>query len=60
MSGAADRRKARRATKAALKRAARDASKARQTLGWKPKMGFEELVSLMVREDLRKLKSETQ
>jgi GDPmannose 4,6-dehydratase len=30
-----------------------DSSKARQKLGWTPKVGFEELVSEMVREDLR-------
>lgn len=29
-----------------------DASKARQKLGWEPKIGFEQLVSEMVREDL--------
>lgn len=32
-----------------------DASKARRTLGWKPKMTFEELVRFMVDEDLKKL-----
>lgn len=31
-----------------------DASKAREKLGWTPKITFEELVSEMVREDLRK------
>jgi GDPmannose 4,6-dehydratase len=30
-----------------------DASKARLRLGWKPKIGFEELVAEMVREDLK-------
>ncbi len=30
-----------------------DASKARSRLGWKPKIGFEELVAEMVREDLK-------
>jgi GDPmannose 4,6-dehydratase len=30
-----------------------DASKARQELGWEPEVGFNELVSLMVREDLQ-------
>ncbi|MFA6028782.1 MAG: GDP-mannose 4,6-dehydratase [Elusimicrobiota bacterium] len=30
-----------------------DASKARKALGWKPKVGFKELVRLMVREDLK-------
>jgi hypothetical protein len=32
-----------------------DASKARQELGWKPKVGFEELVKMMVDEDLARL-----
>jgi GDP-D-mannose dehydratase len=31
-----------------------DASKAQQKLGWTPKITFKELVSEMVREDLRK------
>jgi GDPmannose 4,6-dehydratase len=30
-----------------------DASKARKKLGWKPKVKFHELVSEMVREDLK-------
>ena len=30
-----------------------DASKARQKLGWKPRVDFRQLVSEMVREDLR-------
>jgi GDPmannose 4,6-dehydratase len=30
-----------------------DASKARQKLGWSPQVGFDELVSLMVQEDLQ-------
>jgi GDPmannose 4,6-dehydratase len=30
-----------------------DASKARQTLGWEPKVSFEELVTMMVEADLR-------
>ena len=30
-----------------------DASKAKQKLGWEPKIGFEELVAEMVREDLK-------
>ena len=30
-----------------------DASKAREKLGWKPEIGFDELVRLMVREDLQ-------
>ena len=29
-----------------------DATKAREKLGWEPKIGFEELVGEMVREDL--------
>jgi GDPmannose 4,6-dehydratase len=29
-----------------------DASKAREVLGWKPKVGFQELVSMMVEQDL--------
>jgi GDPmannose 4,6-dehydratase len=29
-----------------------DASKARATLGWKPKVGFQELVAMMVEKDL--------
>ena len=35
-----------------------DASKARRTLGWKPKMTFEELVRFMVDEDLKRLSNE--
>ena len=31
-----------------------DASKARRVLGWKPKISFEELVKMMVREDLKR------
>jgi GDPmannose 4,6-dehydratase len=30
-----------------------DASKARAKLGWKPRIGFKQLVAEMVREDLR-------
>ena len=30
-----------------------DASKAKQTLGWEPKVSFEELVTMMVEADLR-------
>ncbi len=30
-----------------------DATKARQKLGWTPKIAFEELVAEMVREDLK-------
>jgi len=33
-----------------------DASKARSVLGWKPRVGFEELVRLMVDEDLKRLR----
>jgi len=33
-----------------------DASKARETLGWKPKTSFEELVGKMVDNDIKKLK----
>ncbi len=33
-----------------------DAAKARKKLGWKPKIGFHELVSEMVREDLKRAK----
>ena len=29
-----------------------DASKARRVLGWEPRVGFEELVEMMVRADL--------
>ena len=32
-----------------------DAEKARRELGWKPKVKFEELVRIMVREDLKNL-----
>ncbi len=32
-----------------------DASKARSILGWQPKVGFEELVTMMVQSDLRKV-----
>jgi GDPmannose 4,6-dehydratase len=35
-----------------------DASKARQELGWKPKVSFEGLVKMMVDEDLARLRSE--
>jgi GDPmannose 4,6-dehydratase len=34
-----------------------DAGKARQMLGWKPKVSFEELVSMMVEHDLHRLKN---
>jgi GDPmannose 4,6-dehydratase len=30
-----------------------DATKARQTLGWKPKVSFKELVRMMVEADVR-------
>jgi GDPmannose 4,6-dehydratase len=30
-----------------------DASKAKQELGWEPKVSFDELVKVMVREDLK-------
>jgi|TARA_B100001971_G_C17745991_1_gene313063 GDPmannose 4,6-dehydratase len=33
-----------------------DASKAKQKLGWKPKMTFEELVKVMVQADWEKVK----
>jgi GDPmannose 4,6-dehydratase len=33
-----------------------DASKARSVLGWKPRVGFEELVRLMVEADLKRLR----
>ena len=32
-----------------------DASKAKQKLGWKPKMTFEELVKMMVEKDLQEV-----
>ena len=35
-----------------------DSSKARTELGWKPKIEFQELVSLMVREDLKHAEQE--
>ncbi|VVB51819.1 GDP-mannose 4,6-dehydratase [uncultured archaeon] len=35
-----------------------DPSKARQVLGWKPKVNFEELVKIMVRADVERLESE--
>lgn len=35
-----------------------DATKAREQLGWKPKVGFQELVQMMVHADLDKLRSE--
>jgi GDPmannose 4,6-dehydratase len=31
-----------------------DPAKAKENLGWKPNVGFEELVSVMVEEDLEK------
>ncbi|WP_410482259.1 GDP-mannose 4,6-dehydratase [Rhodococcus sp. ANT_H53B] len=34
-----------------------DASKAHDRLGWKPKVGFEELVKMMVRNDLDELRN---
>jgi GDPmannose 4,6-dehydratase len=37
-----------------------DSSKARNQLGWKPKVHFEELVKMMAESDLHKLKSEKQ
>lgn len=36
-----------------------DASKAKEVLGWGPKVTFEQLVSLMVRADLERLKAST-
>ena len=33
-----------------------DPSKAREVLGWKPTVGFEELVTMMVDSDLAELK----
>ena len=36
-----------------------DASKARQELGWKPRVSFEGLVKMMVDEDLARLRGET-
>ena len=35
-----------------------DASKARSKLGWKPKVGFRELVKMMVESDLRLAEAE--
>jgi len=35
-----------------------DASKAKQKLGWQPKIGFRELVTEMMREDLRSAERE--
>ncbi len=32
-----------------------DASKARRVLGWEPRVGFEELVAIMVDADLKRL-----
>ena len=32
-----------------------DASKAKKKLGWEPKVGFEELVKMMVKGDIDKL-----
>lgn len=37
-----------------------DASKARSVLGWKPKVNFEQLVSMMVNADLERVKQEQQ
>ena len=34
-----------------------DATKAKQVLGWEPKTGFEELIRLMVRSDLKLLRA---
>jgi GDPmannose 4,6-dehydratase len=34
-----------------------DASKARATLGWTPRVGFEGLVEMMVRADLERLRA---
>ena len=34
-----------------------DASKAHETLGWKPSVGFPELVEMMVESDLRNLRA---
>jgi GDPmannose 4,6-dehydratase len=33
-----------------------DSTKARQKLGWKPKVNFKQLVEMMVEEDLKRLK----
>ena len=32
-----------------------DPTKARETLGWEPEVGFEELIGMMVESDLKKL-----
>ena len=37
-----------------------DPSKARETLGWEPKVGFEELIEVMVRADLDLLRAENE
>jgi GDPmannose 4,6-dehydratase len=34
-----------------------DSTKARQELGWKPKVGFDSLVKMMVDEDLARLEA---
>jgi GDPmannose 4,6-dehydratase len=36
------------------------AAKARRTLGWAPRVGFRELIAMMVDEDLRTLRSQTE
>jgi GDPmannose 4,6-dehydratase len=36
-----------------------DATKARERLGWKPKVGFEELVRMMVDADMRLAEAES-
>jgi GDPmannose 4,6-dehydratase len=35
-----------------------DASKARSVLGWEPKVGFEEVISMMVDADLERLQQQ--
>jgi GDPmannose 4,6-dehydratase len=35
-----------------------DSSKARETLGWEPEVGFRDLVSQMVQADLERLKDQ--
>ena len=37
-----------------------DAAKAREKLGWQPKTSFQELVSMMVQEDMRRVRRELQ
>ena len=35
-----------------------DSSKAREKLGWKPEVSFEEMIHMMVDEDLKRVKAE--